>query len=103
MRVFGFILFTLGVAGIIAAFLFPVSIEPDAATTHAAIMDSIRGITADQLPGAILGAASVSPVVNMDRLALRAMLHLTAAAVMVSGAVFAASGKARDNRPQSPL
>jgi hypothetical protein len=89
MRNTGYLLLILGVAGMVGAFFFSVTIEPDAAASHAAAFEAIKGLTEEQARPIIAGAfAPTTPIANMNLMAERAMLHITAAALAIIGAVF---------------
>ncbi len=96
MRGFGIFLLIGGSVGMAAAFLYPVTITPDALQSHHALMDSLRGLSEDQAP-ATIGAWAISrqPMVNIDKLAVRAMLDFTAMAIAIIGAIFTGAGVIR--------
>jgi hypothetical protein len=74
-----------------AAFLYPVTIAPDPGA-HAALIDSLRGMTEAQARATLNAAYSSAPVANLDAMATRTMLLIAAAAVAIVGAIFAAFG-----------
>ena len=78
MKSTGYFLLAVGLIAMVASFFFPVSVNLDAV----GVLD----------PGY---AVTQSPIANLDKIAIRAMLHASAAVLAIIGAVFAAVGELR--------
>lgn len=79
MRGFGILLLAAGLIGMGLAFLFPVTISPDALAAHDALL------AGTPLP-------SLGNIANLDLIAVRSMLNTSAGFVAVCGAILTAMG-----------
>jgi len=89
LRAFGILLLICGVAGMVATFFFSVTVTPDALASQASILDTIRGMNEDEARSALIShySAGVTPIANLNLIAIRAMLHASAATVATVGAL----------------
>jgi hypothetical protein len=101
MRKLGYLLLVLGLVGILGSFAFPVTVENLAA--HESLLASIRGMTEDEARPIIAEMVSMpTATVNLDKLALRMMLEVASAAVMIAGAVLTLRAPDRPASPPTP-
>jgi hypothetical protein len=94
VKLCGYLLLVIGLALMVGAFFFPISVQTQAESVRAAALAAIRGMTDDQARPVLESAwALPTSVTNIDKVEMRAMFNLSGAAVMIVGAVFAAAGE----------